>query len=439
MRDFIVLAIILGSVPLSFCSPYFGVLVWAWVAYFNPHRYAWGFAYDFPVAQVIAVSTLLGILFTRKINRQFLVRETVLLFFLWAWFALTMLYAVQVPLFADHIEPGKALLERVSKILLMTVVMILVVTSRKKLQYLFLVTALSFGFLAIKGTLFGIRTGGQFRVWGPPDSFIADNNDVALAINMSLPMMFFLAREVTNRWLRLLLRVAFLSGIVAVILTYSRGGLLGLAVVLFVIAIKSHRKLLGVASLAVAGFLLLTFAPLPWMSRMETFLRGDLDLSAQLRLQAWEFAWTLAKHHPITGGGFETFTPGLFERYTPGLEFAGPHSIYFQVLGEHGFVGLALFLFLLASCFFTLRRLRRRVRGDPSAAWMVSYAHMLEASLIAYAISGAFLPRAYFDLYFQLVAATIILKILYHREVLAPARASEATALGARVSEPVLS
>src|SRR5258708_28905516 len=117
MRDFVILAIILGSVPICLFNPYYGVLMWSWVAFFNPHRYAWGIAYDFPVAQVIAVPTLLGTLFARKLNRHFLTRETVLLLLLWFWFCFTMFRATQVPAFAGHLVTGMEQFKQLSKIL----------------------------------------------------------------------------------------------------------------------------------------------------------------------------------------------------------------------------------------------------------------------------------------------------------------------------------
>ena len=72
MRDFLVVAIILGSAPFCFINPYIGVLMWYWVTYFNPHRFTWSYAYDFPVALVIAVPTLLGTVFTKKSFRSLL-------------------------------------------------------------------------------------------------------------------------------------------------------------------------------------------------------------------------------------------------------------------------------------------------------------------------------------------------------------------------------
>src|SRR6267378_3086022 len=219
MRDLILFAIIMVSIPISFFNPYYGILIWTWITFFNPHRFTWGFMYSFPVAAVIAVPTLIGCLFTSNINRSFLKRETILLAGLWLWFGVTFLHALQVPFFQGHIDDARLELVRVSKVLLITFVMILLVTSHNKFKSLVIVTAMSFGFLAIKGAIFGLRTGGESRVWGPPDSFISDNNAFALAVNMSLPMLFFLARDEKKRTYRWLFYLAFASGVLSVILT----------------------------------------------------------------------------------------------------------------------------------------------------------------------------------------------------------------------------
>jgi probable O-glycosylation ligase (exosortase A-associated) len=417
MRDIIVLAIILGSMPMCFTNPYFGILMWTWVAYFNPHRFTWGIAYNFPVAWAIALPTLAGILFTPQKNRQMLTRETVLLFSLWIWFGITTLYASGEPIFAATSLDARTQLIEISKVLLMTFVTILLVNSRERLRGLCLVIAVSIGIFALKGVIFGARTAGESRIYGPPQSFLADNNDLALAMNMTLPILFFIARETESRFLRIFLRVLFVCGIICVLLSYSRGGLLGLVVVLGLITLRSRHKLLGTAVLAVLPFVVIAFAPAAWMARMGDFFHGNLDTSAEGRLNAWHFAWVLAQRYPITGGGFQVFTPELFQRFTPDLTFAGPHSIYFQLLGEQGFVGLGLFLLLLASCWLTLRNIRKGARRIESGGWMVNYAYMLEGSLLGFMVTGAFLPRAYFDFYFQLVAIIVLLKILYRREI----------------------
>jgi probable O-glycosylation ligase (exosortase A-associated) len=183
------------------------------------------------------------------------------------------------------------------------------------------------------------------------------------------------------------------------------------------LALKSRQKVLAGFLLVACGWGVITFAPGGWMDRMGNFLHGNLDNSAELRLNAWRFAFELAKHYPITGGGLQTFTPQLYQRYTPELAYAGAHSIYFQTLGEHGFVGLSIFLLLLGSCLVGLTRLRRQARVLPSAEWIVPYTDMLQISLLAFMISGAFLELAYFDLFYQVVASVILLKILYRNEL----------------------
>jgi probable O-glycosylation ligase (exosortase A-associated) len=165
---------------------------------------------------------------------------------------------------------------------------------------------------------------------------------------------------------------------------------------------------------------------------MGALAGGQLDGSAQERLTSWGFAWNLAKNYPITGGGFECFTPNLFATFSPrdartwlgGLTSSGPHSIYFQVLGEQGFVGLGIFLGLLASCLLSARRLRKQAARDPALAWIDSYAQIVELGILGYMVSGAFLGRAYFDLYLQIVAVLIVLKILCKKEMLAAAIAA---------------
>ena len=430
MRDYVIVAIVLAAAPACLFNPFFGVLMWAWIAYMNPHRFTWGFAYNFPVAMIVAVPTLVGAFFTSKTNRRFMTRETALLLMLWVWICVTLYHASHTPILADHQAEAQTQLIVISKVLLMTFLMIRLTTSKERLRYLMLVTALCFGVLAIKGGVFGIMTGGQYRVFGPPDSFIADNNDFGLAMNIALPMLFFLGRDEKNKKLRMLLQISVVFGVMSVLLTYSRGALLGLGVVLVGLAVKTRHKFLAGFSLAMLALLVMSFAPQAWSDRMNNFFAGNLDQSAEQRLASWGFAWNLAKEFPITGGGLQTFTPQLFSRYSEtqvpgGFASSGPHSIYFQVLGEQGFVGLGLFLALIASCWFSLRRMRRLSRRLPFLQWAEPYTHMLEVGLLGFMVSGAFLGRAYFDLFFQLVAATIILRILCRQEMEAMAREAE--------------
>lgn len=423
MRDILVLAIIVGSVPFCFRKPFFGILMWTWVAYFNPHRYAWTpTAYNFPVAMVVAIPTLLGLFFTRKLNRRIVSRESVLLILLWIWMCISLLYAMQIPLFAGHIEDGTDRLSQITKILLMTFVTMIVVNSPDRLRQLVLVIGLSLGVRALWVSIFGVQTGGEFRVYGPQDSFLADNNDFALGLNMTLPLLYFLIPSEPRRWARNILWLCFIAGIFCVLLTYSRGGLLGLGTVLFLIAMMSRYRIPALLLIGAAGLLVVSFAPQAWNNRMDRAAHGEVDSSMMQRMIAWRTGWNLAMDFPITGGGLEAYPDvTVFKHYQPeempgGRESSGPHSIYFQVLGELGFPGLFLFLLLLGSCFLSLQSLRRRAKRRDPAHWAIAYCKMFSVSLTAFLVSGAFLGRAYFDLWYEMVACIVVLRLLYRRE-----------------------
>ncbi len=411
MRAALLLLILGVSVPACLVSPYYGVLMWYWVSYFNPHRLTWGFTYDLPVAFLVAVPTLIGVLFAKKSLRSLLVLESLLLIGLWAWYTSTYIYAQRVPMFVGHMAEAGYQMSHISKILLMTLVMIVVITSRERLYGVMLISGGSLGLLALKGAIFGARTAGGSRIFGPPDSFLTDNNAFGLAINVCLPILFFLARSERRRWLRLSLYLCFGAGIVTVLLTYSRGGLLGLV----------------------------------GMHRMGRFAEGNLDATANQRLVSWGTAWNFSHDFPVTGGSFDALPDEfIFKRYQPrplpdGLPSSGPHSIYFQLLADQGFVGLALFLVLIASCFLSLLRVRRTARRVPEASWLVDYTLMIEIALLAFMTSGAFLGFVYLDLIYQMIGTVAVLKILLRKELVAVHSAEGAEACPELILEEVTS
>ena len=422
MRDLLVLAIIIAGVPISVMRPFIGILYWSWVSYMNPHRLTWGIAYNFPAAQAIGAGTLIGFLFTKDRSRLPMERETILLLLLWVLFGITTIFAI-VP---EHAWPQ---FEQISKILLMTFVTMMLVNTHRRLRLFLLVITLSVGFFGFKGGIFSLRTGGADRVYGPPGSFLEDNNDLALATVMVLPILFYLARDESKKWLRYLLRVTGLLCIVSVVCTYSRGGFVGLAAIAAASLVKSKKKVLAVMLVAVVIVVGVAVVPEQWFDRMQTI--GDVEEgSAAGRINAWHFAWNLAIAQMPLGGGFETFTPDLFLRYAPDpTNFHAAHSIYFEMLGDQGFVGLLLFLTLLLSTLASLQGLSRRYRGSPSNGWIADYADMLQICLVGYMASGAFLGRAYFDLSYHLIAAAIILKVFGHQAARAPAVEPSGTGL----------
>jgi probable O-glycosylation ligase (exosortase A-associated) len=411
MRDYLLIALIFGSMPLAVFNPFIGILAWSWISYMNPHRLSWSIAYSMPVAQLVGASTLLGIIVRGVRDRFPMERETLLLLLLWTVFFLSTL-------FAEYPQDAWGRFVQVSKVLLMTAATMWLCLERKRLRYLLLTIALSLGFYGFKGGIFSIATGGRYKVWGPPESFIGDNNEIALALLMAMPMLHYLAQETVDRRGRLFLRATFYLSAVSVIFSYSRGGFLGLAAVILLLATKARQRVLVSALLAIVIAGGSFFIPAAWFQRMGTIQRYSEESSARGRLNAWGFAWNVACDRPLLGAGFECFEPEMFYRYAPNpLDFHDAHSIYFEALGEQGFLGFGIFAALLLSSLGTLRRIRRTVRETPSAAWLARYSDMAEVSIVAYMVSGAFLGVAYFDLYYHVIAVVVILKVLTRREM----------------------
>ena len=140
------------------------------------------------------------------------------------------------------------------------------------------------------------------------------------------------------------------------------------------------------------------------------------------RINAWNFAYNLAKAHPITGGGFKTFDPVLFKIYAPDPDdFHDAHSIYFQILAEHGFVGLLLYLMLGIAAWRACNHTIRQTKMLLEWRWASDMASMLQVSLIGFATGGAFLGLGYFDLYYLLVAMVALLGVTVQKTLQVPA------------------
>jgi probable O-glycosylation ligase (exosortase A-associated) len=370
----------------------------------NPHRLTWSFAYDMPFAQMVAIATVCGLIATKDKYPLPGVREVYLL----VLFSLTMFLST---LFAYYPENAWEQFDKVWKIFLMTFVTIILFQDAKKIRALIWVIALSIGFYGLKGGIYVIRTGGAHNVLGPEGSFIAGNTEIGLALNLVLPFLVFLRRETTNQWLRHLLLVVSGFTVIAILGTYSRGAFLGLLVVSILLFLKSRTKFLAIILLAIAVPVAMSTLPERWFGRMETIQTYEKDRSAMGRLEAWKVAIHMGKDRPLLGFGFRPFTKAMFERYgySQGRD---AHSIFFQVLAEHGFTGLILYGGLILGSFLTLRRLKRVSRSDPSLQWVYTYSEMLQASFAAYVVCGAFLSMSYFDLFYHLVAIVIILKKL---------------------------
>jgi probable O-glycosylation ligase (exosortase A-associated) len=411
MRDIVTLAIVFGLLPVILVRPYVGVLAWCWIGYMNPHRLAYGLAYDFPVAAIIGGATLVGLVFTQEQKRIPWTPLTVC----WVLFVLWMSFTT---LFALAPDAAFEAWTKSMKIQSMTFVTVMLMCTRERITLLTATIAGSLAFYGLKGGIFALLTGGDYKVWGPPGSFIEDNNALALALVMIIPLLRYLQLNVENRLIKLGLWVTMGLSILAIVASYSRGAFIAATAMILYMIVKSSKRGQIVFVILLSLPLLFNFIPEKWFDRMSTIGQFEQDASAMGRINAWWFAYNLATDRPVTGGGFDTFNPELFHRYAPDPEdFHGAHSIYFEVLGEHGFVGLFLFLLLAVFALRTSTWIVRHARDRADMKWASDLAALVQVSVVGFAVGGVFLGLAYFDLYYHLIAILVLLRAVVERQL----------------------
>jgi hypothetical protein len=396
-----------------------------------------------PFAQIVALATIVGLFISKEPKRIPLNAFTIL----WGVFILWMMLSTA---FAIYPQDAFEQLKKVLKIQLVTFLTLMVVNSRQRIDLLVWVIAVSIGFYGVKGGMFTLLTGGSSRVFGPDGSFIAENNSLALATLMVIPLMYYLRAHTNNRWLRLGLLAAMVLCSVSVLGSHSRGAFLaGVAVAIF-FWLRSKRKLITALALVVLIPSLLLFMPEQWHERIGTirqdnkadvveiesmrtrdgkgFLSAPIpsrdwlgywpnDFSALGRVNAWNYAINVANAR-VTGAGFESWSAENFARYAPIVEeVQAAHSIYFSVLADHGWIGLMMFIGILWMAFRNGAWVIARSREHADLAWTGDLSRMIQVSLIAYCMGGAFLSLAYYDLPWHLFAILIVCGQLTERHL----------------------
>lgn len=401
MRDLLVISVFIPWALMSLKRPWLGVLLWTWMSLMNPHRLAWGFVRDAPLAAIAAVVTLIGLLATKERESPFKGAPVTIFLAFTVWITLSWLMGVDVS--GTYLQWNK-----VMKINFMLFVSLCLLQSRHHIMAFVWVTVGSLAVLGVKGGIFTVLHGGSFRVYGPPGTFIEDNNEFALALIIIIPMLHFLQLQVSSLWARHGISISMLLCAASSLGSHSRGGFLAIAAMGATFWLRSHRKGFMFVMIAIVFLAILPIMPEEWWQRMSSIGEYQADASAQGRIRAWNVAWQIALHHPF-GGGMTYQNPFLFNLYGEGNNtMIAAHSIYFQVLGNHGFVGLFLFLALWFVTFFQAGKLRKLDRSNPQMKWASDLGSMIQVGLVGYAVGGAFLSLAYFDLPYNMMVMVVL-------------------------------
>ena len=422
MRDLFLVGFLFVAIYYSFKRPYIGVAAWAFIALMAPAEWAWGFSQNFRLNLSIVLVTALSYLFVMKRKSFPMTAITFWAILFGFWTLLSTAFNVQIDR-ADVLEDA---IEFV-KVLALFVFMVLIFRKRIHIDTFIwaIVLALS-SYAAMEAVKFILSAGGH-RIVGRAGK-IADRNELAVAINMCIPLVIYLAQVTRHRWLRLGLWGLLVLNVVSIVGTYSRGGFIGLCVLGIAFWLKSKHKLALALVVVLALPALYQSAPAEWKERQSTIATAvETDGSFIGRLWAWKISTLIAMDNPLTGGGFRSVTDAqLWNYYAPLTPDFGPvytrpipeetrakaaHNIYFQVLGDHGFVGLFTYLFMLLAALLSTMK-NARLGKQHGVEWYYRLSNALTLSMVGYGFTGLNVSLAYFDLLYGIVGTVAVMTML---------------------------
>jgi probable O-glycosylation ligase (exosortase A-associated) len=390
---------LLVLLPIVLVRPFAGVVLWSWISFMNPHRLVWGgVALMMPWAMIIFFATIVGCVMSREPRRVPINAVTVLV-------ALFLLMITATSTFALAPWPDvEAKWESVSKVFLFLLLTAALLNSKERIHALIWVMVVSLAFFGIKGGGFTLIGGGANKVFGPPSSMIFDNNHLATALLVCLPLMNYLRLESSHAIVRFGFVASMVLTIFAVAGTYSRGALIALLAISAYFWLQSPNKVISGTLVVVSLALAITFMPPSWLERMHSIGEYQRDASAMGRLEVWHVAWKMATSRPLTGAGFyATYSQPVVATFVPGAETRAVHSIWLEVLAEHGFPTFFVwFGITVAGAYYSVRTIRL-AKDTPELQWCANLARMSQVSIIAYLTGGSLLSLAYWDFYFTLL------------------------------------
>ncbi|WP_270937694.1 putative O-glycosylation ligase, exosortase A system-associated [Falsiroseomonas oryzae] len=407
MRSYIFLLFYLGLLIPAFAQPFIGAMMWCWIAFMSPHREVWGGLTHQPYALTVFVVTVIACFLARE-PKQFPVNAVTVSLIVFAILVTITSFTGMAP--SDAIWTKW---DRTIKTILGALLVASLLTTRRRIHALIWLMAICIGFYGVKGGAFTFMTGGAFRVNGPSETMIADRNHVAVAMLVAVPLMNYLRMQSAHAWVKTGLLIAMGLTLFAAIGSQSRGALVGLAATAGVLWWRSKNKFTSGVLIAACCAGIIMFMPDSWVERMQTTLDYENEGSAMGRIRIWETSWLLALKSPLVGSGFMgPYQQYIVDTVSPGVEARAVHSIYLEVLGEHGFPAFFAWSAIIVGGAFYAWRLVRMAKGRPDLAWAGDFGRMVQVSMVAYLTGGAFLSLSYWDYFWTLMLVTAAIHTL---------------------------
>jgi probable O-glycosylation ligase (exosortase A-associated) len=446
LRTLIVFAIIIPGVVAALRDRFAALLLYTWFAIFRPQEWVWTDLASLRLSLVLGLLLIVpsfasGIF--PNVSHPLSIGAL-------AFFGCSLAAQTQ----AVSQETGWFWLDYLGRLLLVCLLSVPLLSTRRRLVTFIAVVAGSFAFHTSKAGLASLLGGGTRFGEGLASGAFADNNGYAVGSAMVIFLLIPLAQNLEGRWLRRGFAAAVPFTAYALMSTFSRGGFLALAASGLAFLGLQRRRFLVLGSAALVVLIAYLVVPIPkgYLDRLETIGTYEEigEDSAMSRPHFWRVAMEMVSRNPI-GVGLRNFEANFDEydfshgRYGVRRDV---HSIYFQTLAETGYLGAATFVGLIGGSLLVLLRVRRRSRDralpEEAARFYFTMANGLVASMVAFAVGGAFISLALNEITWISFSTVAALDIISAREV-AEARADlerepepEALADGeeARADEP---
>jgi putative inorganic carbon (HCO3(-)) transporter len=403
----IVYLVFLGA---GMAAPFVFTLGYAWVDTFRPQEISMILLRQIPVAQIMGIGAIGGYFFMDRRSPPRVTLMTVLTLLMAIWVTLTLTWAEDPSL-------GWVKWDWAFKTVVFAAFVPFAIRSRVHIEAFVQTYVFS---LAGNIVPFGLKTlisgGGYGRNLGlmGGNSNLAEGGLLSTICLMSIPLALYLSKHTLLLPRTRLISLGYIGlaglAVVTALGTFERSALIGLAVLGMFLVVWSRHKILFAIIGAGLGAGLLYLSSAAWLGRMGTISGlGTTEDSGMTRILVWKWTLGYAIEHPF-GGGFGAYVASRIEFPDGSVVFGRAfHSIWFEVLGEQGWIGVGLFIGLAALSFFSLRRASRLARTLPDMVWCVDLAHALQAGLVTFLACGTFVGIAFQPMFWYFTALSISL------------------------------
>jgi putative inorganic carbon (hco3(-)) transporter len=398
--------------------PFVLTLGYVWVDMFRPGDVVYPMLRGIPYSLLIGIAAVGSYILVDRRAPPRVGAVTVLSLLLAFWVTLTTFWAV---------APDEAWIkwDWAFKSILFSVFIPFVIRTRNHIEAFLqvFVFSVSAQFIAW-GTKVLLGGGGYEQALGMARSFFLGNGEILSGLALAcVALMLFLMKHGRIFPNTFLVRLGYMGLIVlamaTVIGTHARTGLVAMAVFAVVLWSMSRRKLFYAALLAAGTTAIVMTAPVSWTDRMATIFAPaeERDTSSAVRIAVWKWTLDFVSERPF-GGGFSAWTtnrivlsvdPDTGEE--KGVQEARAfHSSFFEVLGEHGWVGFALFMSIILLSFRSLFQVSRFARSSPDLLWLQDLSTALFTSFTVLLAAGAFTDMAFHPTFYYMIALCLSLR-----------------------------